>query len=255
MLLKDYQFILSEIKKGYLSLLNENLVGIYVHGSIAFDCFNWSKSDIDFIVVVKQSLTPNKRREILDFINSLRSISPPKGIEMSVLLLNDCQNFTHPCRYDLHYSEAWYTTDDKKLNEICLDGEKTDPDLAAHLTIIKNCGIVLYGDPIDSVFGEVTREDYIDSLIRDTTHAPDEILNQPMYIVLNLCRIMAYLKDGVILSKEKGADWGSTNLDQYYKPLIDSAALSYTTNHRMHYDKNLAKEFATAMLEQIKTLR
>ena len=36
----------------YQTILGDNLVGIYVHGSIAFGCFHEEKSDIDFIAVI-----------------------------------------------------------------------------------------------------------------------------------------------------------------------------------------------------------
>jgi streptomycin 3"-adenylyltransferase len=35
--------ILSVISREYQLILGENLCGIYVHGSLAFGCFNWNK--------------------------------------------------------------------------------------------------------------------------------------------------------------------------------------------------------------------
>ena len=37
------------------NILQDNLIGIYLHGSLAMGCFNEKKSDIDLLVVVKQS--------------------------------------------------------------------------------------------------------------------------------------------------------------------------------------------------------
>lgn len=48
--------LLTIICKEYQEILKDNLIGIYIHGSIAFGCFNQDTSDIDFIVVVKKSL-------------------------------------------------------------------------------------------------------------------------------------------------------------------------------------------------------
>jgi streptomycin 3"-adenylyltransferase len=47
-----YNNILKIIKQEYQTILGDNLVGIYVHGSIAFGCFHEEKSDIDFIAVI-----------------------------------------------------------------------------------------------------------------------------------------------------------------------------------------------------------
>ena len=89
----------------------------------------------------------------------------------------------------------------------------TDKDLAAHFTITKKYGIVLYGADIDSVFGEVPKMDYIDSILSDIEEANEEILENPIYITLNLCRVAAFLKDGLITSKKQGGEWGKENLD------------------------------------------
>ena len=70
-----------------------------------------------------------------------------------------------------------------------------DKDLAAHFTIINKYGIVLYGEKIDSVFSDVPLRDYIDSIFCDIENAPEDIIDQPVYIVLNLCRVLAFLKN------------------------------------------------------------
>lgn len=49
--------LLDRIKTAYSKILGDRLAGIYVHGSIVFGCFNWDRSDIDFLVVV--SSEPN----------------------------------------------------------------------------------------------------------------------------------------------------------------------------------------------------
>lgn len=85
----------------------------------------------------------------------------------------------------------------------------TDKDLAAHFTIIKKYGIALYGMDIEKVFGNVPKEDYIDSIMCDIEEADEEILENPVYIILNLCRVAAFLKDGAITSKKQGGEWGN----------------------------------------------
>ena len=45
--------LLDKIVSAYNDILQENLTGIYVHGSLAFGCFRWEKSDVDFLVVVR----------------------------------------------------------------------------------------------------------------------------------------------------------------------------------------------------------
>ena len=45
-------------------------------------------------------------------------------------------------------------------------------------------------------FDDVPIRDYIDSIWNDIADAEDEITDNPMYIILNLARVLAYVKDG-----------------------------------------------------------
>lgn len=64
----------------------------------------------------------------------------------------------------------------------------------------------------DLTFDPVPKQCYIDSICSDVEHAAADILEQPVYITLNLCRVLAYLKDGLCLSKKEGGEWGLAHL-------------------------------------------
>ena len=51
--------LLHEIRRTHMEILGENLVGLYLHGSIAFGCFNPQKSDVDYITAVREPLAPD----------------------------------------------------------------------------------------------------------------------------------------------------------------------------------------------------
>ncbi|MBP3040985.1 DUF4111 domain-containing protein [Bacillaceae bacterium Marseille-Q3522] len=249
-----YQDILEKIKIQYTHLLRDNLTGIYVHGSIAFQCFNWDKSDIDFIVVVKQKINVETKLKLLAILESLRTQSPPKGLEMSVVLEKYCEKFMYPTPYELHFSNAWLERYLKDPLLLCNNELKTDPDLAAHFTVIKNIGIVLCGRPIGEVFGEVDRKFYIDSLINEIADAENEIMDNPVYIILNLCRVLAYLQDGFILSKQQGGEWGITNLDKKYHHVIQTALSCYSGRMNLDVDEHAGMAFCEDVLTRIQKL-
>lgn len=247
----DYQTILHTISERYSEILNSNLVGIYVHGSIAFNCFNWDKSDIDFIVVVNEEISEKTKLSLLEVLEMLRKQSPPKGLEMSVVLKKHCINFEYPTPYELHFSNFWLERYLENPLLLCSNKFITDKDLAAHFTIIRQVGIVLCGLPIEDVFGEVPREKYIDSIKLDIGESRMDILKNPMYIVLNLCRVIAYLKHNLILSKEQGGKWGLDNLPQQHCGIVVKAMHSYKTNEIMVIDEKEAMEICDYMLDQI----
>ena len=78
-----YKVILDNITKEFRCILRDNLTGIYVHGSIAFGCFNFKKSDIDFIVVVKDKISQTEKMALMKVIYDMQESFPEKGIEMS----------------------------------------------------------------------------------------------------------------------------------------------------------------------------
>ena len=127
----------------------------------------------------------------------------------------------------------------------------TDADLAAHFTIIKKRGKCLYGTPIDEVFGTVPKADYIDSIWNDIAEAEDEIADNPMYLILNLARVLAYLQDSLVLSKKEGGEWALRSIPGMYHDLIKTALSEYAGATDISYDMNLAKECAGYMMGEI----
>ena len=86
----------------------------------------------------------------------------------------------------------------------------------------------------------------------DIEDAQGEILNNPVYIALNLCRVLAYKRDGLILSKKEGAEWGLSHLPEKYHALISQALCEYTADEAKEWNKKDAGEYAAYMLEAIR---
>ena len=89
-----------------------------------------------------------------------------------------------------------------------------DPDLAAHFTVLKARGEALYGEPVDAVFGEVPRKAYLESIRGDVENAEEELSGDPVYLTLNLCRVLAFKREGLILSKAEGGEWAVKKLPE-----------------------------------------
>ena len=222
--------ILETIKTSYQTILQDKLVGIYIHGSIAFGCFNWEKSDIDFLVVVNEKLNQKEKESLISEILDLDIYCPKKGIEMSVILDKVCKPFIYPTPYKLHFSNSYkegYKTD---LAGVCKTLSGVDKDLAAHITVINKVGITLCGQGICDVFEPIPKQFYIDSILYDIENADEEITEEPVYFILNLCRVLAYLQDDLVLSKKQGGEWGVKNLPAIYSKLIQNALECYSGN-------------------------
>ncbi|QTE68023.1 DUF4111 domain-containing protein [Clostridiales bacterium] len=225
-------------------ILRENLVGVYLHGSSVMGCFNPQKSDIDLIIVVSHPLTDSEKRKYTDMVVEFNAIGPAKGIEMSIVLRDVCKPFVYPTPFELHFSAGhlnWYKDDP---TEYIRRMNGTDKDLAAHFTIINKRGRCLYGTPIEDVFAEVPSGDYMDSIWFDIKGAAEEITENPMYLILNLARVLAYKEDGLVLSKKEGGEWALEHMPAEYHPLIADAMREYSESADIVYDDALAKRYA-----------
>lgn len=236
------------------NILGDNLTGIYLHGSAAMGCFNVRKSDIDLLVVVKNVVSDEIKRRYMDMVVAMNQKAPEKGIELSIVKESVCNPFVYPTPFELHFSIAhlnWYTANPEDyVNRM----KGTDKDLAAHCTILSHRGKTLYGRDIKSVFSEVSSEDYMDSIWSDIENAKDEIVENAMYIILNLCRVLAYKKERLILSKQEGGEWAINEIAApEYKKLISEALNEYQTGDPMPLNHSVATEFAEYMLRQIKS--
>ena len=246
--------ILTTIREIFQTVLKGKLTGIYVHGSIAFGCFNRDKSDIDFLVVVKEALTQQEKEEIIRLLLQLDEHCPPKGMEMSVVQEKVCMPFHYPTPYELHYSNAHREKYIADLPGYCEMMHGTDKDLAAHITVTRTVGLTLWGKPVQEVFGEVPKADYIDSILFDVENAEKGIQGDPVYYVLNLCRVCGYLEENIVMSKKQGGEWGMNGLPGEYRKLLQSALKCYEGSDILETDAEKLKRFAEYMKKRIKHL-
>jgi streptomycin 3"-adenylyltransferase len=231
---------------GFIELLknnlNNNLVGIYLHGSLAMNSYFPPKSDIDIIAVVNEKLQPLLAKSLnLSIAKYSKTRENIGDIELSIITKNIAKNIPENLPYEIHYSESLH---EKILNNKIIYGkEQYDNDLFSHLMYIKKRGICLFGQPINEIFGDVDWNMFMASIFEDL----DDILNNgniyksPIYGVLNICRVLKLLtnEEKLIYSKFEGGIWGIENLPNEYKPLVEKALEIYCSNEII--DNNAAK--------------
>lgn len=249
----ELESITKEFVEQSRSILGDNLAGVYLHGSAAMGCFNALKSDIDLLVVVKGDVPDRIKRRYMDMVVALNACAPQKGLELSIVREAVCRPFIYPTPFELHFSNAhlnWYQANPTEYIEKM---RGTDKDLAAHFTIIYHRGKRLWGKEIRDVFEEVGQEAYFDSIWCDIQDAETEIMENPVYIILNLCRVLAYKEEGLILSKAEGGSWGLENVPAAYRPLISQALRAYLHSGFLREpEEGCAREYAAYMTGRIR---
>lgn len=262
--------ILERIKADCARIFADNLVGVYVHGSLAFGCFCWENSDIDFIVVTSKPPAPQEKEAFITALLELDAVCPPKGLEMSIVLEKYCRNFVYPTPFELHFSNAHkgkllsqqseHRIDGQAVREYCAAMHGTDKDLAAHFTVLCRAGFALCGEAAASLFGAVPAADYMDSIWGDIENAQEEILENPVYVILNLCRVLAFVREGLVLSKEQGSAWAKEyfardNGEAEWSGLVCRAAECYRSGRIFSVqekDGEALQHFADGMLARIR---
>ncbi|WP_161982504.1 aminoglycoside adenylyltransferase domain-containing protein [Dictyobacter alpinus] len=206
-------------------MLTTNLIGIYLHGSLAMGCFNPERSDIDLLVAVQHTLSVFVKRQLITLL--LESSQQPHPIEISFLNNEQLNPYQHPVPFDLHYSESWrehYQTE--LINNTWQrwnDRQATDTDLDAHLTILRNRGITLYGQEYQITFPVIPSNYYVESILNDYYGERAEKQHNSVYFILNACRIHAYLQARHIYSKDEGGIYGLTTFPvQFIHPITQA---------------------------------
>jgi len=214
--------VLRETFSNVHAILQDNLVGVYLYGSLAMGCFHPGSSDIDVILAVKERLPKEQRKEILEYLK--RVCSRDIRIELSIIRADVIQSPQYPMMVDLHY-EYW---DNVFENE-------RDNEILSNLYTTRKRGFCIWGKPINKVFSKIPAEYHLRSVIEDIEHTrkylhekPERVgYNVQVYWVLGACRILAFIREEKVLSKLEGGQWGLVHLPKKYHGLIEQALSCY----------------------------
>lgn len=250
----EQQVVLDRLTSLLKDELEGSLTGIYLHGSMAMGCFHPAQSDIDILVVVKARQSIACYKKIANKLMALEeAFNLVKGFELSVVLETYAAHFIYPTPFEFHYSSDHrekYSTDDRYF---C--GGLDDPDLAAHFVVLYDRGIVLFGDPIKQVFNPIDSQYYMESIKLDVDGAIQGITENPVYYVLNLARVLLYVKEGNISSKKEAGEWALNELPKQFEGILSQCLAQYEGRAEcLTIEDNLLINYACYMLTVIEDL-
>lgn len=215
------------LAKRISGLFGNKLTGVYLHGSLAMDCFNPEISDIDLLIIVENGLRKDEK-EALDalFLKEYRGDHlPAKGLEVSVITRGNVYPLLYPTPFEYHFSDMHIDA----IRRGAATFPATDPDIAAHIAVIRTRGRVLIGEPIGAVFAPVPYHNYMKAICYDIHDAEADISKQPTYMILNLCRVYQFCIKQFVTSKKEGGEWGLQSLPVRFHPIIQKALKVYET--------------------------
>ena len=207
--------------------LKENLVGIYLVGSLATGDFDLD-SDVDFLVVTKTELTEADMKPLQVIQIKIHDMDcyPAKHLEGSYISIRDLNNWSEVGKKELWYFDNGSTT-----------YEQTTHDNQWHVRwILRERGITLVGQKPGTLLPEIPTYELINeiktSMLRHVEVFHAEV-NNPLdfcnsrfgqsFFVLTCCRMLHTLQTGTVQSKKAGMTWARQFVDPKWVHIIDQA--------------------------------
>jgi predicted nucleotidyltransferase len=244
-----------EVLAGLTSTIGDSLVGIYLYGSAVLGCFG-PGSDIDLVLVLSRPTSLHTKRRVAEFLLAVSAPYEPSGmrrpVEVDAIAEENLRPWRYPAQLDFHYSEEFR----KRIAVGDLEAWNglESHDLAAHITVLRQAGVVLDGPPIESVFPEVPWPDYVHALSHDLSWLRERRREIPRYAVLSGPRIWATLATGVPHSKASAADWALPRLPAVLRPVLEHGVAVYRGKAEEDWDRLPLDDFVAAVAEAIEKL-
>ncbi len=207
--------------------LGENLIGIYLVGSIASGDFD-ADSDVDFLVVTNRELTEADMKPLQKIQVKIHDIDcyPAKHLEGSYISIADLNDWRIVGQRKLFYFDNGSTT-----------YEQSTHDNQWHVRwILRERGITLIGQepnaivqaiPLNELRNEIKATMLqVQRLFEDEIDRPLSFFNSRFgqsFVVLTYCRMLHALHTESIQSKRAGMQWAKQFVDPSWVKLIDQA--------------------------------
>lgn len=211
----------------HINILGNNLVGMYLLGSIALDGFDLD-SDVDYLVVTKDELLEDEIKDIQVIKENIQKMEcyPAKHLEGSYICINDLND--------------WNTVGEKKLyyfdngSTIIEQSEQDNKWLTRW--VLREYGVVLFGQRPNTILPEIPKAKLLDETKKSMIQVYElykEELNKAVcfwnsrfgqsFFVITYCRMLQTYTLGTVQSKRSAINWAMTNVDPEWIDLINEA--------------------------------
>lgn len=209
---------LSKLKNTLEEVLADNLIGLYVHGSLTYGGYVRERSDIDLLVLLNNELSPEVREKLDGVFIALsqKYTEEIKNIELDMLLLSEVSKKTAVVN-------SQYTfRDNKPKVPGALDG------FWIELANTRKNGIVLFGpEPSDviptiemTVLIEANRQKFTDLQKNAEVWEKSDLWNQT-YLLVQASRVLYSLNNGLNLaSKQVALAWAFENAPEQFTEML-----------------------------------
>lgn len=239
------------------SHMQEDLVGVYLHGSICLGAFEPKSGDIDILVVVTRSLTTDEKLDIARDIIAIDGY--PRPLEISAVKLTDAKNWKHHGNCVFHYSDYWTEKYEKRFanpqEEVyVVDHEFPDADVTSYIKLLNQCGVVLFGKNIEETFSEISDEDFWSAISNEIDDYAFDAYNE-RYLASNILilgRILSFKAEKRILSKYEGGIWMAEHVPAHLRDIAEKAMAIWYKDEYYEFEPDRLQELRDYLVAEIK---
>jgi predicted nucleotidyltransferase len=208
----EVQQYLDRVGSAFREHLGAELVGVYLHGSLAMGALTPGRSDIDILAVCAAALSPQRRASLGEALAAIPIARSGGDLELSMVTEAAARTPSAAPRFEIHVS----THEEPSV----VDGADRpgDEDLVVHFAMVRARGQVLIGPEPTELFTAPDRVALIRAFLSDIAWARENgatgweghylpELASMTYRVLNAARSWRYLETGDLGSKVEGALW------------------------------------------------
>lgn len=244
--------LLEEMASDFPSVLENNLVGIYLWGSLTYEAFDERCSDVDCIVVTRSQINEREFSMLEDwFENSLKKNYWTGKLDMRFVIDEEFLDKTSKC-CGYHFGK------------LIRHGSDGNPIIWVN---IGNSGITIWGKPATEIAPEVTPKVLNEALLLELEYLKEDLAANAgdksdlaffhnSYAVLTACRIFYTVHNKTLVSKDKASVWTIQNTPEKWHTVIKSAKENRRAGKGLKTAKleNDAMDFVCFVETRIKSL-
>lgn len=247
---QDIHDVLLHLAKGINDVLSNNLVGLYLFGSLTYGDFNLGSSDIDLVAIVNQQLDYNELERIKQLHQQIAASNPKwrERLECSYTPLSMFSEILPPVEPRPYYG-----------GDVFYDAAPYGNEWIINNYLLYKHAIPLIGGDIKKLINPIDIVEVQKACIRDlfqewepkiTDYEWLDNSHYQSYLVMNLCRILYTVMQGATATKAASAAWVKKAYGSKWQSLIE-AAESWEYGKEMSC-RNEAIEFIKFVIESVK---
>ena len=202
-------------------VLHGNLVGIYVWGSLTYDAFDETCSDVDLVAVTERDIDDIEFSNLeVWFTSTEKQNRWVRRIDMRFVIDGEFLDKTSRCCGFYHY-----------LGKLTRHGSDGNPFI--WLNVAKS-GITLWGKDAKLIAPHVSGSCLTDALLLELNYLKEDLASNNgdpsdkafihnAYAVLTACRIYYTARHRTLVSKDEAMRWAMETVPPQWRPVIQAA--------------------------------